>query len=199
MQIQTQSRSEQKQLYYTRSQQECGNCCGGCCSLHCCAVFLMVLWIIGGVISFYFAYLFVHWVEDGEYKSIEPCYDDSGSDYDVCCFGEEKLFGYDGDVVFYGLSCSEVETVYTIQMITAAVQVFAAICGIIGVCAFVVILLLAPLGYCIVSVVLYIYFMFYFEDYVNYILNIVVGCVIVYLFFRNYKIVCIFFLIECII
>ena len=68
--------------------------------------------------------------------------------------------------------------------------IIASIIGIIGICGFITILLLVPLGYSILTVIFNFVFMafFGFDDYVAWF-GIAISCLIVVLFYYNFKIV----------
>eukprot|EP01084_Bolivina_argentea_P008806 16470_1 len=164
-----------------------------CCTLTCCGLFVLVLWIIGGALAAWGAQTSIQLLEDGTFVT---AYDDAccSSETDICsdecCVGMVPTGQGDYEMTYHGITCDDVEPILTLTLADGVLSCIAGVCGIVGICAFVTNMLLIPFLYSIVAIGISIVGMAILDTWFawNGWVNIVISCLIVYLFYMNWRI-----------
>eukprot|EP01084_Bolivina_argentea_P072162 131057_1 len=153
-----------------------------CCSFHCCGLFILITWIIIGLITTYTAQTQMVLLEDETFLT-SPCCLVAQPDlcYDECCMG------YSVDIQFPNASCEQLHSLWAALFVDGILRCVAGICGVIGLCAFVASMLMVPLFYSFASIVITMVVIVMLKAY-GQIGSIVSAVGIAYFFYRNWKI-----------
>ena len=108
-----------KSEFYRMSGEQCflNDTCA-CCTCHCCALCMMIFWIISGTIGIWGASTVLEWTSDGEWYT-SSC-TNNGISYDQCCVGSKGLYGSTAEIKLLGIDCDETETAYTISLVDSS-------------------------------------------------------------------------------